>query len=70
MTERARAALGSEAIEAVADRGYNSGEEILACEKAGITVYLPKASRTSFMLPRLPIPRCGRCQGTKVARDL
>jgi len=27
---------------AVADRGYYSGEEILACEQAGITVYLPK----------------------------
>jgi hypothetical protein len=42
MTERARAAIGSEAIEAIADRGYYSGEEILACEEAGITVYLPK----------------------------
>src|ERR1035437_8797329 len=42
MSERARAAIGSEAIEAVADRGYYSGEEILACEEAGITVYLPK----------------------------
>ena len=42
MTKRARAAIGSEAIEAVADRGYHSGEEILACEEAGIAVYLPK----------------------------
>src|SRR5437868_9306127 len=42
MSERARVAIGSEAIEAVADRGYYSGEEILACEQAGITVYLPK----------------------------
>ncbi len=42
MSERARVAIGSEAIEAVADRGYYSGEEILACEEAGITVYLPK----------------------------
>ncbi len=42
MTDRARAVIGSEAIEAVADRGYYSGEEILACEQAGITVYLPK----------------------------
>jgi hypothetical protein len=42
MSERARAAIGSETIEAVADRGYYSGEEILACEEAGITVYLPK----------------------------
>jgi hypothetical protein len=41
-TEQARAAIGSEAIEAVADRGYYSGEEIVACEQAGVTVYLPK----------------------------
>jgi hypothetical protein len=26
----------------VADRGYFSGEEILACEQAGITTYVPK----------------------------
>ncbi len=37
MTEQARAAIGSETIEAVADRGYYSGEEIVACEQAGIT---------------------------------
>jgi TolA-binding protein len=42
MSEQARAALGSEVIEVVAHRGYYSGEEILACEEAGITVYLPK----------------------------
>ncbi len=42
MSEQARAAIGSETIEAVADRGYYSGEEIVACEQAGITVYLPK----------------------------
>ncbi len=42
MSERARAVIGSEVIEAVADRGYYSGEEILSCEQAGITVYLPK----------------------------
>jgi TolA-binding protein len=42
MTEQARAAIGSATIEAVADRGYYSGEEIVACEQAGITVYLPK----------------------------
>jgi hypothetical protein len=29
-------------LDAVADRGYFNGEEILACEKAGITVTLPK----------------------------
>jgi hypothetical protein len=33
MSEQARAAIGFEAIEAVADRGYYSGEEIVACEQ-------------------------------------
>src|ERR1039457_3710425 len=42
MSEQARSAVGSERIDVVADRGYFNGEEILACEKAGITVYLPK----------------------------
>src|SRR5260221_14787207 len=42
MTEQARGAIGSETIEAVADRGYYSGEEIVGCEKTGITVCLPK----------------------------
>jgi hypothetical protein len=31
-----------ESLEAVADRGYFNGEEILACEQADITVTLPK----------------------------
>ena len=31
-----------EKLDAVADRGYFSSEEILACEEAGITVTLPK----------------------------
>ena len=39
---RAKAVLGVEKLEAVADRGYYSGEEILACDKAGIAVTLPK----------------------------
>ena len=38
----AKTALQTEKLEAVADRGYFSGEEILACEEAGITVTLPK----------------------------
>jgi len=38
----AKAALQTERLEAVADRGYFNGEEILACEEAGITVTLPK----------------------------
>jgi len=39
---QAKAALHADEMEAVADRGYFKGEEILSCEKAGITVTLPK----------------------------
>ncbi|NNE82916.1 MAG: IS1182 family transposase [Alphaproteobacteria bacterium] len=39
---RAKAALGADALDVVADRGYFSGEQIVACEEAGITVTLPK----------------------------
>jgi transposase len=42
MAEQAREAIGTEELEAVADRGYFSGEEIRACDEAKITTYLPK----------------------------
>ena len=42
MGQAAKAALHADNLDAVADRGYFKGEEILACEKAGITVTLPK----------------------------
>jgi transposase len=42
IASRAKEALGVAKLEAVADRGYYSGEEILACDKAGIAVTLPK----------------------------
>lgn len=42
VAKEAKATLQTETLEAVADRGYFSGEEILACEQAGITVILPK----------------------------
>jgi transposase len=42
MAEQAKAVLQADKLEAVADRGYFDGEEILACEEAGITVTLPK----------------------------
>jgi transposase len=38
----AKEALHAEQLEAVADRGYFDGEEIKACDDAGITVTLPK----------------------------
>ena len=42
MAKAAKATLGVEKLDVVAARGYFSGEEILACENAGITVTLPK----------------------------
>src|SRR6185436_5121514 len=42
MAREAKAVLEVEKLDAIADRGYFSGEEILACEQAGISVTLPK----------------------------
>ena len=42
VAKAAKATLGVEQLDAVADRGYFNSEEILACEEAGITVTLPK----------------------------
>jgi hypothetical protein len=42
VAKEAKATLRTDTLEAVADRGYFSGEEILACDQAGITVTLPK----------------------------
>lgn len=42
MATQARTAIGATSLEVVADRGYFHGEEILACDAAGITTYLPK----------------------------
>jgi transposase len=42
MAEQARTEMGVETLDAVADRGYYTSEEILACEESGITVTLPK----------------------------
>jgi len=45
--EPARALLDVEQIDVVADRGYFKSEDIEACEKAGITPYVPKPQRGS-----------------------
>ena len=42
IAKEAKATLHGDTLEAVADRGYFSGEEIVACDQAGITVTLPK----------------------------
>jgi hypothetical protein len=42
VAKETKATLQTDMLVAVADRGYFSGEEILACDQAGITVTLPK----------------------------
>ena len=48
MGEQARSAMGVETLEAIADRGYHEGYEILACEEAGITVTIPRRLTSRF----------------------
>ena len=42
MAKETKAVLETDRLDVVTDRGYYKGEEILACEEAGITVTLPK----------------------------
>jgi len=42
MARKTKATLEADKLDVVADRGYFNGEEILACDEAGITVTLPK----------------------------
>jgi len=42
MSRQAKAVIGTDKLDVVADRGYFKGEEILACDEAGITTYLPR----------------------------
>ena len=42
MAKQTKAALETDTLDVVADRGYFSSEEILACDEDGITVTLPK----------------------------
>jgi hypothetical protein len=43
MAEAAREALGTEKLTAIADRGYYNGEQIKACDDAGIVPLIPKS---------------------------
>ena len=42
MAKQAKAAINTDKLDVVADRGYFKSEEILACDRADITVTLPK----------------------------
>ena len=41
MAKKARMAIGTASLTAIADRGYFKGEEILACHEAGISTLVP-----------------------------
>ena len=49
MSRQAKAAIGTDTVDVVADRGYFKGEEILACDEAGITTYLPRPQTSGNM---------------------
>jgi transposase len=42
MAGQAKAAMAADTLDVLADRGYFSGEEVLACEPLGVTPYVPK----------------------------
>ena len=47
MAKSAKQALGVDAIDVVADRGYYDGQEVKACLEEDITPYLPKANTSA-----------------------
>jgi hypothetical protein len=47
IAQQAKEAIDCDKLTAVADRGYFNGDEILACEEAGIVPYVPKTQTSS-----------------------
>ena len=47
MASKAQEILGKEELSVVADMGYYHGDEIKACEEAGMTVYIQKANTSA-----------------------
>jgi len=47
MGEKALQASGRETVKVVADRGYYSREEVLACAGTGVAPYIPKTETSS-----------------------
>lgn len=56
MAQRAKEALGVEALTVVADKGYATGTEIYTCEQSGITVYVPLTQPTEQRHSGVPAP--------------
>jgi transposase len=47
MAQKAKEALGREVIEALADRGFYDSKQLLACDQAGVTAYVPGFSTSN-----------------------
>jgi transposase len=47
MARKARDVMAADSIEAIADKGYYKGEEIVACEQSGIAVTVPKPNTSN-----------------------
>jgi len=58
MAGQAKAAMGLQALDVLADRGYFDGKEVLACEGIGVTPYVPSRS------PQAPRPRAASASRT------
>ena len=58
MAKQTKAALRTDTLDVVADRGYFNSEDILECDRAGITVTLPK-----------PLTSSNRARGRFVKQD-
>ena len=70
MSQQARAAVGCDRLTVLADRGYFSGKQILACESEGVVPYVPKTLTSGALvagrfgkqdfvyLPRKDVYRC------------
>jgi transposase len=65
VAKQAKAVLRCDTLEVVADRGYYNGDEIRACEQAGIDAYLPKP-KTS---PNKAKGQFDRCAFRYIAED-
>jgi transposase len=47
MAQKAKEALGADSIEVLADRGFYDSKELLACDQAGVTAYVPRVSTSN-----------------------
>jgi transposase len=65
MAGHARAAMGVEALDVLADRGYFEGDEVRACEAIGVTPFVPKPMTS----PATAKGRFGKQDFTYVAED-